>query len=506
MSTGDVFDLLIVGGGINGAGIARDAAGRGLRVLLCEMEDLGWATSSASSKLIHGGLRYLETYELRLVRESLAEREVLLRMAPHIVRPLRFVLPHNALYRPAWMIRLGLMLYDHLGGRRTLPGTTSLKLAGKAQGAPLKPELTRGFEYSDCQVDDSRLVLLNALDARARGAEILPRTECTAARRMDGGWQATLRGRADGAERAAEARILVNAAGPWVGRFLKDAVGGTAPAPLKLVKGSHIVVPKLYDGDHAYILQNVDRRVVFAIPYHHHFTLIGTTDLLYEGDPGAAAITPEETEYLCDVTELYFRNPVSPEDVVWAYSGVRPLYDNRRTNPSTITRDYVFDVDAADGRAPLLSIYGGKITTYRRLAEQAIGKLALFLRDLRPDWTSGAVLPGGGLPAADPARYLTGLKAAFPFLPHPVAERYAAQYGTLVHGFLDGVTRIEEMGINFGGGLYEREVAYLCANEWARTADDILWRRTKLGLIMPPEGREKLAIWLAGHLSATRAA
>jgi len=349
-------DLLIVGGGINGAGIARDAAGRGLKVLMCEQADLAQATSSSSSKLIHGGLRYLDMYEFRLVREALAEREVLLRAAPHIIWPMRFVLPHNKLLRPRWMIRLGLFLYDHIGGRRTLPGTKSLDLSTAPQGAPLKPELKRGFEYSDCWVEDSRLVVLNAKDAEKRGATIMVRTRCVDARREGDHWMATLSDKTTGAQYSVKARILINAAGPWVDRFLRHGLGRNEEAHLKLVKGSHIIVPKLYEGDHAFILQNTDRRVIFTIPYERHYTLIGTTDLVYEGDPAQVAITEAETEYLCDAVGAYFKTRPTADQIVRTYAGVRPLYDDHSDNPSAVTRDYTFDVEALEGGAPLLSI------------------------------------------------------------------------------------------------------------------------------------------------------
>ncbi len=509
MSEPDSVDLLIVGGGINGTGIARDAAGRGLKVLLCEQDDLGGATSASSSKLIHGGLRYLEMYEFRLVREALTEREVLLAAAPHIIWPLRFVLPHNKLLRPAWMIRLGLFLYDHIGGRRTLPGTTALDLRQGLQGAPMKPELVKGFEYSDCWVDDSRLVVLNAMDAVNRGAEVRVRTRCTSARRVGAGtgsrWQAILVDEATGAERQVTARILVNAAGPWVDHFLQKGLGDNAAQNLKLVKGSHIIVPRLYEGEHAYILQNTDKRVVFAIPYEDRFTLIGTTDMLYTGDPGTPAITEEETAYLCEAVNRYFESPVAPSDIVHTYSGVRPLYDDAEANPSEVTRDYVFDVKSDHGHTPLLSIYGGKITTYRRLAEHAIAKLEPFLPGLGPAWTEGAPLPGGDLPDGFEA-FVPDLASRYPFLPEPLARRYARLYGSLCLDFLANAGTLADLGEEFGVGLHAREAEYLMDREWARSADDILWRRTKLGLVMPPEGRDRLADWVDRRVGAGEAA
>jgi glycerol-3-phosphate dehydrogenase len=425
-------DLLVVGGGINGAGIARDAAGRGLSVVLCEKDDLASATSSASSKLIHGGLRYLEYYEFRLVREALIEREVLLRAAPHIIWPLRFVLPHDRGQRPAWMIRLGLFLYDHLGGRDRLPGTETLALAKAPAGAPLKSSLTKAFCYSDCWVEDARLVVLNALDAKERGVEVLTRTRCTGARRVDGLWQAELEPADGGAPRRLPARAMVNAAGPWVAETLRQVAGINRQSTLRLVKGSHIVVPRLYDGPHAYILQHTDRRVVFVIPYEGRFSLIGTTDLPYEGDPAAVSITDDEVGYLCAAVNRYFDRPVEASRIAWSYSGVRPLYDDARENVSAVTRDYVFDIDGGDGAAPLLSVYGGKITTYRKLAEHALAKLQPLLGFTGATWTGRAALPGGDMANADFEAFLGELRRARPWLPAPLARRYARAYGTRV--------------------------------------------------------------------------
>ena len=496
-STDNVFDLLIVGGGVNGAGIARDASGRGLRVLLCEQSDLASATSSASSKLIHGGLRYLEMYAFRLVREALAEREVLLKAAPHIIWPMRFVLPHNKLLRPAWMVRMGLFMYDHLSSRPTLPGTKTLKLRETLEGASLNADLVKGFAYSDCWVEDSRLVVLNAMDAQTRGAEILVRTECSRAERRDGLWHATLRDTVTGAERAVQARAVVNAAGPWVDLFLRQGLGNNQAQHLRLVKGSHIIVPKLYEGPHAYILQNTDKRVVFAIPYEHDYTLIGTTDIPYDGDPGEVTIADDEVKYLCDAVNAYFTRSVSPADAVSAYSGVRPLYDDHKTNnPSAVTRDYMFDVEGKPGEPPLLSIYGGKITTYRRLAEHAMKRLEPHFKEMRAPWTESASLPGGDMAGADFDAFLAGLRGRYPFLPEDLSWRYARLYGTLADSFLGGATSLDDLGDHFGAGLYVREVEYLMERDWARTAEDILWRRTKVGLRMPEDGKARLAEWL----------
>ncbi len=514
MTGGKPIDLLIVGGGINGAGIARDAAGRGLSVVLCEQNDLASATSSASTKLIHGGLRYLETYAFRLVREALIEREVLLRAAPHIIWPLSFVLPHNKGLRPAWMVRLGLFLYDHLAERGRLPGSYGIDLRDDPAGAPLNPDFTKAFCYSDCWVEDARLVVLNAIDAAERGAEILPRTRLTAARREGSLWQATLEpsGAGGGPPRLVTARALVNAAGPWVLDVQNKVPGAKKGSGLRLVKGSHIVVPRISTGAQAYIFQNPDRRIIFAIPYERDFTLIGTTDLPYEGDPGAVAITAEETAYLCTAVSRYFVEPVVPGDVVWSYSGVRPLYDDLRENISTVTRDYVFDVDPGTGgettadaakAAPLLSIFGGKITTYRKLAEHALDKLLPRLEPGRPGrpgrtaWTERATLPGGDLPDADFAAYLSELQAARPWLPEALARRLARAYGTRVEALLGSARGLTDLGEDLGGGLHEAEADYLMKREWALSAEDILWRRSKIGLHLPPGGAARLDDWIA---------
>ncbi len=492
----DSVDLLVVGGGVNGVGIARDAVGRGLSVLLCEQGDLAGATSSASSKLIHGGLRYLEYFELRLVREALGEREVLLRAAPHIIWPLRFVLPHDKSLRPAWMLRAGLFLYDHLGGRRSLPGSYGLDLRRAPEGGPLQERLRKGFVYSDCWVDDARLVALNALDARERGAEILTRVRATAARRVDGLWQVDLEPTGGGPSRQVQARALVNAAGPWVDQVLDSVAHATHKSGLRLVKGSHIVVPRLYEGDQAYILQNVDRRVVFVLPYGSRFSLIGTTDEPYHEDPAAVRITEEETAYLCEAVNLYLRQKVAPADVVWSYAGVRPLYDDASVDASAVTRDYVFDLDEGDGRTPLLSVFGGKITTYRRLAEHALDKLAPLLATSKRGWTRTAVLPGGDLPGGDFARFLADLEAAKPWLPEGMAHRLARAYGTRVERWLGDARGLEDLGEHFGDQLYEAEVDYLCREEWVRNAEDMLWRRSKLGLEVDQETEGRLKAWL----------
>jgi glycerol-3-phosphate dehydrogenase len=502
---GPIYDLAVIGGGINGCGIARDAAGRGLSVFLCEQSDLGSATSSASTKLIHGGLRYLEYYEFRLVREALAEREVLLRAAPHIVRPLRLILPHHAGLRPRWLLRLGLFAYDHLGGGRTLPGTHSIDLTADPGGRPLKPAFVHAFEYSDCWVDDSRLVILNAMDARSHGASINPRTRCVAVERQDGCWRLTLEDAATGVLSTATARALVNAAGPWVSDVLRHVVRHNAPAPVRLVKGSHIVLRRLFDHDRAYIFQNTDGRIVFAIPYERDFTLVGTTDQDYHGDPGKVAAEPAEIAYLCATLSEYFRAPVHRDSIVWTYSGVRPLYDDGASTAQEATRDYVLDLDAPQGQAPLLSVFGGKITTYRRLAEAALARLAPHLPMGRP-WTATAHLPGGDLAVDRVGDLVHSLCVSYPFLAASHVERLVRAYGTRAASLLRDARRPEDLGQRFGGDLTEAEVSYLVAEEWARTTDDVLWRRTKLGLHLGAAETAALESFLARSRTAASVA
>ncbi|MBS7544390.1 glycerol-3-phosphate dehydrogenase [Ancylobacter oerskovii] len=480
-----IYDLAVIGGGVNGCGIARDAAGRGASVVLFEQGDFAGATSSASTKLIHGGLRYLEHYEFRLVREALMEREVLWAMAPHIIRPLRFVLPHHDGLRPAWLLRLGLFLYDHLGGRKLLPATRTLDLTRDETGKPLRAGYTRGFEYSDCWVEDSRLVVLNALDAAERGADIRPRCRVVSAERAGDHWRIEVE--EDGARETIRARVLVNAAGPWVHEVLAKVVRVNSPANVRLVQGSHIVVKKLYDHDRAYIFQNADGRIIFAIPYEHDFTLIGTTDRDYKGAPHAVKASEEEIAYLCAAASEYFKAPVTPEQVVWTYSGVRPLYDDGASKAQEATRDYVLELEDREGdRAnlpPLLSVFGGKITTYRRLAEHAMEKLAPHLATLaKPGWTRGAPLPGGDFGVKDQPRVVAQLKRAHPWIDDALARRLVVAYGTRALRLLDGLRSRADLGRVFGADLTEAEVRYLMREEWARSADDVLWRRSKLGL------------------------
>ena len=496
----DTLDLLIVGGGVNGAGIARDAAGRGLRVLLCEQGDLAGATSSASSKLIHGGLRYLEHYEFRLVREALQEREVLLGIAPHIAWPMRFILPHSPEQRPVWMVRLGLFLYDHIGGRRSLPGTRRLDLRHAPEGAPVKDEFPVGFAYSDAWVDDSRLVALNALDASERGAEVLTRTRCASVHRTGGVWQAELHGTAG--PRTVRARGLVNAAGPWVADVLSVRAGlGSAKKP-RLVKGSHIVTRRLSDGPQAYILQNTDKRVIFVIPYGDDYSLVGTTDIPFTDDPAEVRISAEETAYLCDAVSRYFRRPLTPADVVHSYSGVRPLYDDAAANASAVTRDYVLDVDGGEGTPPVLSVFGGKITTYRRLAEHALEKLLPFVPAPRPvSWTGTAPLPGGDLPTTFD-RFAAEWTGAHAWMPPALAHRLLRAYGTRVERIVGASTSLAGLGTDLGAGLTEAELDHLVRDEWAREVDDVLWRRSKLGLHLPEADRGALRQALAMRVGA----
>ena len=495
----EVYDLAVVGGGINGVGIAADAAGRGLSVFLCEKDDLASHTSSASSKLIHGGLRYLEHHEFRLVREALAEREVLLAKAPHIVKPMRFVLPHRPHLRPAWMIRAGLFLYDHLGKRERLPASRGLRFGA---GSPLKAEISRGFEYSDCWVDDARLVVLNARDAADRGAQVNTRTEVVALEREGDIWRATLKDRESGATRSVTARLAVNAAGPWVDRVLKGALKRNDTHNVRLVQGSHIVVRKLFDHDRAYIFQNGDGRIVFAIPYEQDFTLIGTTDRDYEGDPADVAATEEEIVYLTEAASEYFRKPITRGDVVWTYSGVRPLFDDGASKAQEATRDYVLKLDEGGRRdgAALINIFGGKITTYRRLALSVLEMIEKALGAKGPDWTATALLPGGDFPTTGLADLEAALARDFAFLPRPLIARLARSYGTRARDLLAGATSIDDLGPHFGADLYGREVAYLMQHEWARRAEDVLWRRSKLGLRVSAEQAQALEAWMAGRL------
>jgi glycerol-3-phosphate dehydrogenase len=489
-----VFDIAIIGGGVNGCGIARDAAGRGFTVYLCEQNDLASGTSSASTKLIHGGLRYLEQYEFRLVREALHEREVLLNIAPHIVRPLRFILPHHAGLRPRWLLRLGLLLYDFLGGRKRLPPSRPIGLSHTVAGRPLKREFTQGFEYSDCWVEDSRLVVLNAMDAKERGARIEPRTKCVSAKRVGDLWRVVVLG-PGGRRETISARTLVNASGPWIGAVLHKQVKVKAPAPVRLVKGSHIVVPKLFAHDHAYIFQNADGRIEFAIPFERDFTLIGTTDEDFRGDPADAVASKAEVDYLCKAVSTYFEKPVKRKEVVWTYSGVRPLYDDGSNKAQNATRDYVLKVEGKKDEAPLLNIFGGKITTYRRLAEEALEKLTPYLGRTRA-WTSRTPLPGGDFKPGRAPLLARELRLRFPFITPTLAHRLINAYGTRAAVILGTAGSMRDLGKSFGAGLTEAEVDYLIEQEFAVTGDDILWRRSRLGLHVTKKNVKALDAYL----------
>ena len=494
-----LYDVLVVGGGINGAGIARDAAGRGMRVALCEKEDLASHTSSRSTKLIHGGLRYLEYYEFKLVREALIEREVLLRAAPHIVWPLRFVLPHHKALRAHWLIRLGLWIYDHLGGRELLPASSSIQFNKHETGELLQHKYRRGFVYSDCWVQDSRLVVLNVMDAAARGAVIMTRTEMVTATADGDRWEVTLRDTAGGTEKTVHCRSIVNAAGPWVMDTLDQLEEATTHKDIRLVAGSHFVVPRLFEHDHAYILQNADGRVVFAIPYEDNFTLIGTTEVEVVADPAELTMSKQEVAYLCDSLNEYFRRPVSPGEIVWSYTGVRALFDDDSKEASAVSRDYVLEMTNTDEHPPILSVFGGKITTYRKLAEQAAGQLGREMGREGAPWTHSARLPGGDIENADFDGFLGALKETYPWLPPDLARHYARNYGTLSHRLLAGAGATSDLGQCFGAGLYEAEVNYLINEEWAREADDILWRRTKWGLHLSRTQHGQLQDWLVEH-------
>lgn len=499
---GSPYDIAVIGGGVNGCGIARDAAGRGLSVYLAEKSDLAAGTSSASTKLIHGGLRYLEYYAFRLVRESLIEREVLLAMAPHIIRPLRFVLPHQEGLRPVWLIRLGLFLYDHLGGRMLLPASGLVDLRRDPAGEPLKPVFTKGFEYSDCWVDDARLVVLNAVDAARRGADIRVRTEVVSAVREHDHWNLETRDTVTGRKATVRSRVLINASGPWISRVIRQRIGGGVQSRIRLVKGSHIVVPKLFEHERAYIFQNADRRIIFAIPYERNFTLIGTTDIDFDGDPGAVATSADEIAYLCAAASEYFAAPVEPDSVVWSYTGVRPLYDDGHVSAQETTRDYVLDLQGRKEEPALLNIFGGKITTYRHLAEEALKKLEDRFAGIGRPWTRGAVLPGGDFDVGGFEALVDDLKREYQAIDAALIRRLARSYGTMTRNILSLVQNPGDMGVCFGADLYQREVEYLIRNEWAMTAEDILWRRSKLGLRLTDAEAGDLGEWIKGNYSA----
>jgi glycerol-3-phosphate dehydrogenase len=501
-----IHDIFVIGGGINGCGIARDAVGRGFSVYLAEMDDLASGTSSGSTKLIHGGLRYLEHYEFRLVRESLMEREVLWKNAPHIIWPMRFVLPHAVGLRPAWLLRLGLFLYDHIGGRKLLPVTRSLDMRDDPAGKPLKPLFTRGFEYSDCWVNDARMVVLNARDAADRGAVIRTRTKVVDARRDGALWTIDVEDLRTHAIEQVKARLLVNASGPWIDHVLSGALGRDNVHNVRLVQGSHIVVSKKFDDPRAYFFQNKDGRVIFAIPYEDDFTLIGTTDRDYDGDPHDVRISDAETDYLCAAASEYFSVPVRRSDIVWSYSAVRPLYDDGASKAQEATRDYVLKADGGEGRAPVINVFGGKITTYRRLAEAMLEKIEGFLGKKGAPWTVNAALPGGDFPAGAFASQVQQLAAAYPFLDAGHARRLVRLYGTRAKIVLGEARSAADLGRNFGADLYEAELRYLMNHEWAETADDVLWRRTKRGLRLTRDEAAALDRFMRGGAGSRHAA
>ena len=491
-----MYDVFVVGGGVNGVGIARDAAGRGLSVGLCEQSDLAQATSSASTKLFHGGLRYLEYYEFRLVRQALIEREVLLNAMPHIAWPMRFVLPHHKGLRPRWLVRLGLFIYDHIGGRKDLPATKSLDLSSDVAGVALKDDYTRGYEYSDCWVEDSRLVVLNARDAADRGADIMPRTKMVSAERRGDVWKITLSDHETGVARMVEAKTIVNAGGPWVEDIIRGGLRMNTSDKIRLVRGSHIVTKKLFTHNKPYIFQQSDGRIVFAIPYETDYTLIGTTDAEHDGDPSMAVCTPEEADYLCKAVSEYFEKPVTQDAIVWTYAGVRPLYDDGASSATAATRDYVLKLEADDGQPPLLNIFGGKITTYRRLAEKAVTMLDPYFEDMDPDWTAGIPLPGGDFPVDGVKTLVSIVQGGYPFVDMEWALRLVRAYGTDAPKMLGDATSLDDMGAHFGWNLYEREVAWLMEREWARTAEDVLYRRSKIGLRVSEAESAALDAWM----------
>lgn len=496
-------DLLVIGGGVNGAGVARDAAGRGLSVLLCEKGDLAEGTSSRSGKYIHGGLRYLEYYEFRLVREALIEREVLLAAAPHIVWPLRLILPHSSEQRPRWLIRLGLFLYDHLGGRKRLPGSRAVDLRSAPEGAPLRKSFRNAFEYADCWVDDSRLVILNAVDAARLGAEVATRTACVSARREGSLWRVTLQDQVAGTTRSVMARALVNTAGPWVETVLGNVAGVNARRRVRLVKGSHIILKRWWRGEHGYVLQNADRRLIFVNPYLDDLALVGTTDVPFEGRAEDVAIEEAEVNYLLDVLNRYFEVSLTPDDVLTDYSGVRPLFDDdEKKGASAVTRDYELELDGGEDRAPILSAFGGKITTYRKLSEATLERLRPFFPRMTGTWTASTPLPGGDIVDADFESWLSDFRTRNSWLPEGLARHYARSFGTDAERLIQGAQCLEDLGHCFGGYLYECEVRWLIEQEWARTGEDVLVRRTKHGLFLSEAQRAALSDWMDVKLAA----
>ncbi len=498
--TSDPFDLLVIGGGINGVGVARDAAGRGLKVLLCEKDDLAQGTSSRSGKYIHGGLRYLEYYEFRLVREALIEREVLLEAAPHLTRPLRLILLHSPEQRPRWLLRLGLLLYDNLGGRKRIPKSRALNLDGRMEGAGVRGAFRKGFAYYDCWVDDSRLVVANAIDAARRGAEIRTGSECVAARREEGLWRATLKD--SFGTREVRARCIVNTAGPWVEKVLRNVAGLNSSRHVRLVKGSHIIMKRWWDGDHGYVLQSADKRLIFVNPYFDDLALIGTTDIPFDGRAEDVAIDRTEIDYLLAILNRYFDGSFTPEAVLASYSGVRPLYDDDSSKgASAVTRDYTFDLDSGDQQAPILSAFGGKLTTYRKLAEHALEKLTPFFPEMSGPWTRGTPLPGGEIAEADFEEWFRGFAGAYPWLPPALARHYARTFGSEVTALLGDATSLDDLGRHFGGLLYEREAQWFIDREWALSADDVLQRRSKHAMFLSDAERAEFDAWMMSEVT-----
>ena len=493
-------DLLVIGGGINGVGVARDAVGRGLSVMLCEQGDLAEGTSSRTGKYIHGGLRYLEYYEFRLVREALIEREVLLRMAPQIIWPMRVVIPHNKSLRPAWMLRAGLFLYDHLGGRKLLPGTRAVNLRTDPVGASLKAENTRGFEYSDCWVDDARLVVLTALSAVAKGAHVLTRTPFDSARRDNGEWVVQMTDKRNGRIITVRAKAIINCAGPWVERALRGVSGVSTSKRVRLVKGSHIIVKKFWDGPQAYAIQNKDRRLIFVNPYMGDLALIGTTDTPYDGDAADVKADAAEIRYICDAVGSYFKHQLAPADVIHSFSGVRPLFEDEALNPSAVTRDYEFEVDGAVGDAVIVSAFGGKLTTHRKLADHALERLIPHFPKMRGPWTSQGHLPGGDIPDADFEAFATKLGQQYSGLPQPLVRHHARLYGARAKDVLRDARTVADLGQHFGAQCHERELRFLIDHEWAETVEDLLWRRTKHFLRLSPAERAAVAQWLTTQM------
>jgi len=490
----DTFDIVVIGGGINGAGTAADAAGRGLNVLLCEQNDLASATSSNSSKLIHGGLRYLEHYEFRLVKEALAEREVLIKNAPHIIKPLTFRLPHQRHLRPSWMIRAGLFLYDNLAKRVTLPSSKGIKFL---EDSALVPTIKKGFEYSDGWVDDARLVVLNAVSAKENGATVLTRTKCIHAMRDNGLWLVTLQNVLTGKETTVKTKAIVNASGPWVAKLFEDALPIKSPKNVRLVKGSHIVVPRIHEEKQAYMLQNADQRIVFVIPFEDEFSLIGTTDIEHKGDPSDVKISDEEISYLINITNEYFNNKISREDIITTYSGVRPLLDDESDSAQTVTRDYTLELSDIVDQTPILSIFGGKITTYRKLSESAVNKLSQYFSEIGPTWTKFKALPGGDFDNKNNLQ--NELQIKYPWLSTTLITRYVRSYGTYTDKLLNNVTDYEQLGTCFGKDLFAAEINYLIENEWALTVEDVIWRRTKRGLYLNTEEVNAISDYIQKH-------